>query len=121
LAVRLRQPALAITAVPVAVGVLRDLGQLDTRLGRMVVPAAVFDDVLSLILLAVLTAVIQYMFSSIVIAASITTLAVPVLLRPMIGRRAETERLNSWWILTSRFRGGSGCGKLGNCSLGRAK
>jgi Kef-type K+ transport system membrane component KefB len=51
--------AMAITAVPVAVGVLRDLGQLDTRLGRMVVSAAVFDDVLSLILLAVLTAVIQ--------------------------------------------------------------
>ena len=51
--------AMAITAVPVAVGVLRNLGQLDTRLGRLVVSAAVFDDVLSLILLAVLTAVIQ--------------------------------------------------------------
>ena len=35
--------------------------------------------------------VIQYMFSSIVIVAIVTTLAVPVLLRPMIGRRAEAE------------------------------
>lgn len=50
---------MAITAVPVAVRVLRDLGQLDTRLGRLVTSAAVFDDVLSLILLAVLTAVIK--------------------------------------------------------------
>jgi Kef-type K+ transport system membrane component KefB len=50
---------MAITAVPVAVRVLRDLGQLDTRLGRLVTSAAVFDDVLSLILLAILTAVIQ--------------------------------------------------------------
>ena len=50
---------MAITAVPVAVRVLRDLGQLDTRMGRLVISAAVVDDVLSLILLAVLTAIIQ--------------------------------------------------------------
>jgi len=50
---------MAITAVPVAVRVLRDLGQLDTRLGRLVTSAAVFDAVFSLILLAVLTAVIR--------------------------------------------------------------
>ena len=50
---------LAITAVPVAVRVLMDLGQLETRLGRTVISAAVVDDVLSLILLAILTAVIE--------------------------------------------------------------
>lgn len=50
---------MAITAVPVAIRVLRDLGQLHTRLGRTLTAAAVFDDVLSLILLAVLTAVIE--------------------------------------------------------------
>lgn len=50
---------LAITAVPVAVRVLMDLGQLETRLGRTVISAAVIDDVLSLVLLAVLTAVIE--------------------------------------------------------------
>ncbi|MDX1646670.1 MAG: cation:proton antiporter [Longimicrobiales bacterium] len=51
--------ALAITAVPVAVRVLMDLGQLDTRAGRIIVSAAVFDDVLSLVILAVLVALIN--------------------------------------------------------------
>lgn len=50
--------ALAITAVPVAVKVLLDLGQLQTRLGQVVVASAVIDDVLSLVLLAVLTSLI---------------------------------------------------------------
>jgi Kef-type K+ transport system membrane component KefB len=51
--------ALAITAVPVSVKVLMDLGRLKTKLGQTVVSAAVFDDVLSLILLALLTGVIK--------------------------------------------------------------
>ena len=51
--------ALAITAVPVAVRVLMDLGQLDTRAGKTIVSAAVFDDVLSLVILAVLVALIN--------------------------------------------------------------
>lgn len=51
--------ALAITAVPVAIRVLMDLDSLNSRAGQLVVSAAVFDDVLSLILLAVLTAVIK--------------------------------------------------------------
>jgi Kef-type K+ transport system membrane component KefB len=51
--------ALAITAVPVSVGVLLSLGKLDTPLGRMIVSAAIVDDVLSLVLLALLTAVLQ--------------------------------------------------------------
>lgn len=51
--------ALAVTAVPVSVKVLMDLGKLKTRVGETIVSAAVFDDVLSLILLAVLTAVIR--------------------------------------------------------------
>jgi len=51
--------ALAITAVPVAVRVLMDLGQLDTPAGKMVVSAAIFDDVLSLFILAVLVALIN--------------------------------------------------------------
>jgi len=51
--------ALAITAVPVSVGVLLSLGQLDTAVGRTVVSAAIVDDILSLLLLAVLTAVLQ--------------------------------------------------------------
>jgi Kef-type K+ transport system membrane component KefB len=51
--------ALAITAVPVAVKVLMDMGKLQSRLGQTIVSAAIFDDVLSLLLLAVLTAVIK--------------------------------------------------------------
>jgi Kef-type K+ transport system membrane component KefB len=39
--------------------VLRDVGLLETRLGNVVVSAAVVDDVLSLVLLAVLTAVVR--------------------------------------------------------------
>lgn len=51
--------ALAITAVPVAIRVLMDLDLLDSRLGKVIVSAAVIDDVLSLILLAMLTAIIE--------------------------------------------------------------
>lgn len=51
--------ALAVTAVPVSVRVLQDLGQLDSRIGRTIISAAVFDDMLSLLLLAVLTAVFK--------------------------------------------------------------
>lgn len=51
--------ALAITAVPVAVKMLMDLRRLESRVGQTVVSAAVIDDVLSLVLLAVLTAVVR--------------------------------------------------------------
>lgn len=51
--------ALAITAVPVSVKILMDLDQLDSKIGRTIVSAAVFDDVLSLVLLAILTAIIK--------------------------------------------------------------
>jgi Kef-type K+ transport system membrane component KefB len=51
--------ALAVTAVPVAIRVLMDLGKLESRAGRIIISAAVFDDVLSLVVLAVLTAVVR--------------------------------------------------------------
>lgn len=51
--------ALAITAVPVAVKILMDLGKLDSPLGKAIVSAAILDDVFSLMLLAVLTALIS--------------------------------------------------------------
>ena len=51
--------ALAITAVPVSVKILMDLGKLDTQVGQIIVSAAVIDDILSLILLAILTTVIR--------------------------------------------------------------
>ena len=51
--------ALAVTAVPVAVKVLMELNKLNTRMGQITVAAALFDDVLNLLLLAVLTALIH--------------------------------------------------------------
>lgn len=51
--------ALAVTAVPVAIKVLKDLGQLQSRVGQTVVAAAVFDDILSLLLLALLTGLMR--------------------------------------------------------------
>ena len=50
--------ALAITAVPVAVRIFMDLGLLDTPVGRTVIAAALWDDLLSLFLLALLLAAI---------------------------------------------------------------
>jgi len=51
--------ALAITAVPATVRILIDLGRLDTPSGQIIVSAAVFDDILSLVLLAWLTALME--------------------------------------------------------------
>ncbi|MDP6708694.1 MAG: cation:proton antiporter, partial [Alphaproteobacteria bacterium] len=51
--------ALAITAVPATVKILIDLGKLNTPSGQIIVSAAVLDDVLSLLLLAWLTALIS--------------------------------------------------------------
>ena len=50
--------ALAITAVPATVKILIDLGRLNTASGQIIVSAAVFDDIFSLLLLAWLTALI---------------------------------------------------------------
>jgi Kef-type K+ transport system membrane component KefB len=51
--------AMSITAVPVAARILLDLGQLRSKAGQTVVSAAVFDDVIGLLLLAVLSAVLR--------------------------------------------------------------
>lgn len=56
--------ALAITAVPVAVRIFMDLGQLDSKVGRTVIAAALWDDLLSLFLLALLLAALGEDFSS---------------------------------------------------------
>ncbi len=48
---------LAITAVPVSVSVLMQLGALDTKIGNIIVGSAVFDDILSLVLLAIVMSV----------------------------------------------------------------
>ena len=55
--------ALAITAVPVAVRIFMDLGQLDSTVGKTVIAAALWDDLLSLFLLALLLAALGEDFS----------------------------------------------------------
>ena len=50
--------ALSITAVPASTRVLMEFGLLYTRLGEIIVAAAVFDDVFGLVLLAVLIGLI---------------------------------------------------------------
>jgi len=49
---------MAITALPVSVKVLFDTGQLHTEMGRLIVSAALFDDTLSFVFLAVLMAIL---------------------------------------------------------------
>lgn len=51
--------SLSVTAVPVAARVLLDIGYLETRIGHTIISAAIFNDILSLILLTSLTAVIH--------------------------------------------------------------
>lgn len=48
--------ALSITAVAVSVRMLMDFGKLESRFGEIIVSAAIFDDILGLVLLAILTA-----------------------------------------------------------------
>jgi Kef-type K+ transport system membrane component KefB len=51
--------ALAITAVPVTIKVLMDMNMLNSRIGKLIVSAAVVDDLLSLILLSFLIAILN--------------------------------------------------------------
>ncbi len=50
---------MAVTAVPVSIKALMDLGKLDTKVGQTIISAAVMDDTLSLVMLAVLTGFLQ--------------------------------------------------------------
>ncbi len=52
--------AMAITAIPATVRILEELDMLHSRIGKAIVAAALFDDIFGIVLLAVLTAVIQY-------------------------------------------------------------
>ena len=90
--------ALAITAVPVAVRIFMDLGQLNSSVGKTVVAAALWDDLLSLFLLAALLAVIGENGSSVagsgivllligkVLVFFIVTIPVGILVFPWLGK-----------------------------------
>jgi Kef-type K+ transport system membrane component KefB len=51
--------AMSITAIPASVRILSDLGMLHTPAGRVIIAAALYDDVIGLVLLAVLTALLK--------------------------------------------------------------
>ncbi len=55
--------ALAITAVPVTVRIFMDLDAIDSKVGKTVVAAALWDDLLSLFLLALLLAAISNIYT----------------------------------------------------------
>lgn len=88
--------ALAITAIPVALRVLMDLGHLDTVVGNQIVAAALLDDVFSLVLLAVLLTVISsgtmpslpdiFMMIFSICAFFATTIVIGRFVIPRIGR-----------------------------------
>lgn len=50
---------MAVTAVPVSIKTLMDLGKMETKVGQTIISAAVIDDTLSLVMLAVLTSFMQ--------------------------------------------------------------
>jgi len=91
--------ALAITAVPVSVKVLMDLGVLESPLGRVIVSSALVDDILSLVLLATLTSLIENGtppswedFASILVQVAVffaATVAIGRYLLPAIGKRIQ--------------------------------
>ncbi|MGB5255871.1 MAG: cation:proton antiporter, partial [Woeseiaceae bacterium] len=72
--------ALAITAVPVAVRIFMDLGALESRVGKAVIAAAIWDDVLSLLLMALLLAEISGAANGSVSAANLLLVIGKVLL-----------------------------------------
>jgi Kef-type K+ transport system membrane component KefB len=51
--------AMAITAIPASVRILSDLSLMHSRVGHTIIVAALFDDVIGLVLLAILTALIK--------------------------------------------------------------
>jgi len=67
--------ALAITAVPVTVRIFMDLDAIDSKVGKTVVAAALWDDLLSLFLLALLLAAISNIYADSDESASILMLA----------------------------------------------
>ncbi len=90
--------ALAITAVPVAVRIFLDVGELDTRVGKTVIAAALWDDLISLFLLALLIAAMSsgdvatfatmdalYLFAKVAFFFAVT-IPVGIWVFPLVGR-----------------------------------
>ena len=72
--------ALAITAVPVAVRIFMDLDALESRVGKAVIAAALWDDVLSLFMMALLLAAISVPATGSIMAGNLLSVVGKVLL-----------------------------------------
>lgn len=108
--------ALSITAVPIVMRALIDLNRLKSEIGKLIVSAALFDDVISLVVLAVLTAMLKYaavpslgsvlyLSLNIVLFFSIAT-AIGVLLIPRVARHAavlQTDEYEMSFLLANGF------------------
>ncbi len=94
--------SLAITAVPALSRVLIELGQMDTRLGRTLMNAAIVDDVLGLFLLAILTTMLAEggvpsigelgLLAAKIVGFFLFVFAVGKLLMPRLGRMSRLSR-----------------------------
>ena len=99
---------LAITAIPVAVKVLQDLDLLKTKLGQIIVSAALFDDIFGLILLGLLTGLLKSGEIPGAIGFSLLLLKVVAFLgiASALGRWVIpflAKRLKKWWIEELEF------------------
>lgn len=97
--------AMAITAIPASVRILADLGILHTRAGRTIIAAALYDDVIGLVLLAILTALLKtgsapdaatiaLLFGKIAIFFAVT-ISLGVHVYPRVSRRLGTLQATS--------------------------
>lgn len=99
---------LAVTAIPVAVKVLQDLDLLKTKLGQIIVSAALFDDIFGLILLGLLTGLLKSGEIPGVIGFSLLLLKVVAFLgiASALGQWVLpflAKRLKKWWIEELEF------------------
>lgn len=104
--------AMAITAIPVAVKVLLDLNQLNTKIGKLIVSSALYDDIFGLILLGILTGLLNsgevpgpagigllflQAIGFMAVAAAIGIWLIPFLSRKL--KRLWIEELEFTWLL----------------------
>jgi hypothetical protein len=94
--------ALAIPAVPVAVRIFMDLGQLNSLVGKTVIAAALWDDLLSLFLLAALLAVIGENSSSVAGSAIVLLLIGKVLVSFSCHNSSRNLCLPAAWEISEK-------------------
>ncbi|RIA09185.1 transporter (CPA2 family) [Flavobacteriaceae bacterium MAR_2010_72] len=77
---------IAITALPVTIRILMDLGKLNTEIGRKIITVAIFDDVVALAILGVLLNLqdTNMSFTAVALVASISLLKLVVFIAVLV-------------------------------------